>query len=101
MTSRLSRSAVFAATFATLGLAAGGALTQSALAQAALPAPMSPPAAASLGYTASPLDGQGYAVAPREPLTVMGTTGGIEPKQPEATGSISRHPIRAPRARAH
>lgn len=63
---------------AALSLTAGGAFAQTA--------------AERLGYTAAPATAEAYgaptALRVERPLTVMGMTGGIEPKYPETTGSI-------------
>lgn len=80
---RTIRTAAFAA---TLSLLAGGALAQGA-----------GTAATHLGYSAGLPFGQSHArqdgpVLGERPLTVMGMTGGIEPKYPETTGSIVSHP---------
>ena len=88
MTTRLSRSTVFAAPFVALGLMAGGAIAQTD----------APSPTVSLGYTASPFGGQSYAVAPQRPHTVMGAPGGIEWNASERTGSVTERPDQAPRA---
>lgn len=87
MTTRLSRSAAFAAPFVALGLTVGGAVAQ----------PAAPSPTVSLGYTASPFGGQSYA-APQRPHAVMGAPGGIEWNASETTGTVTERPDQAPRA---
>ena len=69
MTTRLSRSAAFAAPFVALGLTVGGAVAQ--------PAAPSPP---------------------QRPHAVMGAPGGIEWNASETTGTVTERPDQAPRA---
>lgn len=75
---RIARSTILAA---ALALAAGGAVAQTRA------APGGFPAAASLGYAASPLNGQGYAAAPIAGPVRTDLAAG-------ATGSISANPAR-------
>ncbi|MEA1831878.1 hypothetical protein U8607_07245 [Methylobacterium durans] len=88
MSAQLIRSALVAT---ALTVSAGGAIAQSRT------VPADVPAAGSLGYAATPLNGQGYATGsvarPRRELTVMGMTGGIEPKDAETTGSVGPRPF--------
>ncbi|GJE30642.1 hypothetical protein LDDCCGHA_0811 [Methylobacterium oxalidis] len=81
---RVARSTILAA---ALALAAGGAVAQTRGAPGAFPA------AASLGYAASPLNGQGYADAR---VAAPGRTS-IEPGM---TASISANPARHRAGRA-
>ncbi len=75
-------------------LVLGGTAAQAQNAPRLVPNDVSP--AASLGYSASP---QGYvatrAVRSSRELTVMGMTGGIQPKDVEATGSLTGRPVGA------